>query len=262
MPQQDVISHYYDSVSVDRDRLLDSHIIVHYEQVTRQQVVLDLLSPDPGELILDIGCGNGRDLRTYLKKNVRAVGLDFSLGMLKDAQKEIEREGYGHRTLLSQGDATILPFANNVFTKVACSEVIEHIPGYERIFLDIYRVLKPGGMFVITTPNMHSLYGLYKRFEELWLGIKLRLGKSEQSIEGRLPYDEWKTSKELIRAIEATGLKVNLVRGICYVPSHFTYKFPRFAQRAVVWVTSKFEQEFSKAIPANGYNIAVRGSKS
>ena len=108
---------------------------------------------------------------------------------------------------------------------------------------------------------LHSFYGLYKRFEEQWLDLKLRMGKSGTFIEGGIPYNEWKNSKELVRAIEAAGLEVTIVRGICYVPSHFTYKFPQFAQRAVVWVISKFEGVFSKVMPTNGYNIAIQGIK-
>ena len=73
------------------------------------------------------------------------VGLDILLNKLR----------YGRRfgRSLVNGSIWQLPFSNDSFDCVICSEVIEHIPAGELPFLEICRVLKPGGMLVIGTPD-------------------------------------------------------------------------------------------------------------
>ncbi len=74
--------------------------------------------------------------------------------------------------------------------------------------------------------------------------------------------DEWKKLKDVIHEIEVAGLKVTCVRGICYIPSHLTYHFPKFIQHAVILITARFEKFLSKYFPAIGYMIGIQGLKS
>ncbi len=46
-----------------------------------------------------------------------------------------------------------LPFADNSFDKVICAEVLEHIPNYQAMLLEVRRVLKPGGIFAASVPR-------------------------------------------------------------------------------------------------------------
>ena len=54
---------------------------------------------------------------------------------------------------LVQANALQLPFADDSFDKVICSEVLEHIPDYQSALRDIERVLKPGGLFCASVPR-------------------------------------------------------------------------------------------------------------
>jgi ubiquinone/menaquinone biosynthesis C-methylase UbiE len=111
-----------------------------------------------GERVLDLGCGEGRHvISAYLEQNVDAVGVDLNLADLKTARSKFEEFAQGGRTQssfsLSSANALALPFADNSFDKIICSEVLEHIPDYQGALKEIDRVLKPGGLFCASVPR-------------------------------------------------------------------------------------------------------------
>jgi len=98
----------------------------------------------PGQLVLDLGCGNGRDIRFLEEKGLRVVGLDFSIGQLASVQKRANDS-----PLLVMGDVVQLPFRGSIADAVLLSAVLHHIPqAGERVMAlnEAYRCLKPGGL--------------------------------------------------------------------------------------------------------------------
>src|SRR3990167_128211 len=152
------ITHFFNEMSVGRNETIQSNPIVDYEQHVRSKKVLDLLSANRGEKILDIGCGNARDIVQIVGTGAQVIGVDISEGMVLEAQQELAKFGLGN-VLLKVGDATRLEFADDEFDKILCSEVIEHIPEAEKALREMWRVLKPGRLLVLSTPNPRSWYG-------------------------------------------------------------------------------------------------------
>ncbi|MDZ7579098.1 MAG: class I SAM-dependent methyltransferase [Deltaproteobacteria bacterium] len=113
----------------------------------------------PGGRILDIGCGTGRHTSAaYLQPCVFAVGVDLGLAELSKAKTRLvlhDRLGeHGNgRWGLCAADTTRLPFKNNGFDLVICSEVLEHIRDHRRAMTEIVRVLHPGGPLVVSVPR-------------------------------------------------------------------------------------------------------------
>lgn len=98
--------------------------------------------------VLDIGCGTGNQLvadRAILR-NARMVGLDRSLGMLRQAQPKAAEIAW------VLGDAAVLPFHASSFDFITCQHAFHHVPGKEAMLAEVLRVLRPGGRFVL-----HSL---------------------------------------------------------------------------------------------------------
>jgi glycosyltransferase involved in cell wall biosynthesis len=91
--------------------------------------------------ILDAGCGSSLIIQSLNN----AVGMDFNLGKLRFLRR------YGMP--LVRGSAFALPFADNSFDCVISQEVIEHLPYDEGIFQEMSRVLKPGGIVLLGTPD-------------------------------------------------------------------------------------------------------------
>jgi len=91
--------------------------------------------------ILDAGCGSSLIIQSLN----HAVGMDFNLGKLRFLRR------YGMP--LVRGSAFALPFADASFDCVISQEVIEHLPYDEGIFQEMSRVLKPGGIVLLGTPD-------------------------------------------------------------------------------------------------------------
>ncbi len=96
-----------------------------------------------GDLILDLGCGNGRDLRFFEEKGMHVIGLDISAGQL-----EIVRQRSENVPSLIQADVTHLPFRNSIATGALLVATLHHIPDPgERLAAlnEAHRCLIPGG---------------------------------------------------------------------------------------------------------------------
>ena len=116
-----------------------------------------LLNLEPGQRVLDLGCGEGRHaIHLMLTDAVDIFGVDLSLRDINTARERAEPyistgQQVG-RLQLGVGNALGLPFADNFFDVVICSEVLEHIEDYQGVLCEINRVLKPSGIFAATVP--------------------------------------------------------------------------------------------------------------
>jgi ubiquinone/menaquinone biosynthesis C-methylase UbiE len=113
----------------------------------------------PGCRILDIGCGTGRHTSAAFQlEKITVIGADRNINDLCEAGDRIqlhERLGEhgGGRWSLAAADITGLPFKNDVFDLVICSEVLEHIARDDIAASEIIRVLKPGHILVVSVPR-------------------------------------------------------------------------------------------------------------
>ena len=243
------IRQFFDDMSVGRNEAIRANPIINYEQELRAHTVLALLAVKPGERVLDIGCGNARDIVRIAELGGEVVGVDISAGMVTAARQELERMGK-NGIVLQVGDATRLDFPDASFDKVLCSEVIEHIPDAPRALEEIRRILKPGGSLVLSTPNRGSWYG----FERYWLWEKVLRRKWPH------PCDEWRTMAEVLALVEHGRLKLSEHRSVCFVPGFMVTYFilPSVMQRFVVWLVGKLEPFMQSWIHNRGYTVCIK----
>jgi ubiquinone/menaquinone biosynthesis C-methylase UbiE len=113
----------------------------------------------PGMQVLDVGCGRGEILRHCAKLGADAYGIDYAPVAVRMSQTIIQGvngvvPGY---TTVMQADAKTLPFATGRFDRVLMFDVVEHLHPWElhQAMLEVHRVLKPNGRFIIhTAPNV------------------------------------------------------------------------------------------------------------
>jgi trans-aconitate methyltransferase len=105
------------------------------------QGMVELLAPEPGEQILDLGCGTGELTAMIGESGALVTGIDQSPEM-------ISRAGINFPALdLELGDARQLRFENH-FDAVFSNATLHWIPQQELVLESVYRALKPGGRFV------------------------------------------------------------------------------------------------------------------
>jgi len=122
----------------------------------RAKRILEELVVSDKDTILEVGCGNGYylSLLNRLDNETKLTGIDNDSSALQAAKKIIKEKS----TKLILGPAEKLPFEDNSFDKVVMSEVIEHVEDENRSLQEIHRVLKKGGVLVLTTCNLDYPY--------------------------------------------------------------------------------------------------------
>jgi trans-aconitate methyltransferase len=101
--------------------------------------VFDLLAPQPGERILDLGCGDGALTEKIASAGAHVIGADSSHSMIESARSR------GLDARLISGDA--LSF-DGEFDAVFSNAALHWMPNQEKVLAGVHRALKPGGRFV------------------------------------------------------------------------------------------------------------------
>lgn len=111
--------------------------------------------PPETQTLLDVGCGPGTFLGNFMDDSIQAVGFDISSSQISYATNKYGKENLTF--IAGEGD---LPFSSASFDVITCIELIEHLDNQEieKLLKECHRVLKPGGKFIITTPNYKSLW--------------------------------------------------------------------------------------------------------
>ena len=101
-----------------------------------------------GAKVLDAGCGSGYGSAEF-RAAASVVAADISADAVRHARQNFQRPGV---TFL-QASCEAIPFADATFDLVTAFEVIEHLDNWRRLLAEAKRVLKPGGVLLVSTPN-------------------------------------------------------------------------------------------------------------
>lgn len=141
----------------------------------------------PAPLVLDVATGTGRLPRALLRQPAfqgRVIGLDLSRGMVREAVRRTAQ--FANRLTFIWQDASQLPFEGNTFDAVACIEALEFMPDPLQVLEELVRVLRPGGVLLITNrigPDARFLPGRAfdpDRFEEILAELPLEQIKTKR----------------------------------------------------------------------------------
>jgi len=123
-----------------------------YTHLARYNFAANFVS---NKIVLDVACGPGYGSYFLLGRGAsQVIGGDIYPPAIEVAKKNFRKSGIDFFLL----DATVIPFADESFDIVVSLETIEHLEQYRQYLTEVQRVLKPGGIFVCSTPNRWHHY--------------------------------------------------------------------------------------------------------
>lgn len=138
--------------------------IVRFIEQARVKTVLDFSDIQNSDKVIEIGCEGGYLLKKILFAQ-EIVGLDIARNALDDARKNVK----SNKVKLICADASNIPLENCYFDKIICSQTLEHVDNPVEIVAEMYRIIKPNGIMVISIPHEKVLRGLKKIFNKIGL---------------------------------------------------------------------------------------------
>ena len=129
---------------------------------------LEFLHLSPDANVLDCGCGGGANIKRLLKKcpNGTVTGIDYSSVSVEKSKKlNAKTIAEGHCRVL-EASVAILPFENEKFDVVTAFETVYFWPGPTESFREVWRVLKPGSLFLIVNESDGT-----NKNDEKWMDI-------------------------------------------------------------------------------------------
>ena len=152
-----------------------SNSLIRFTERKRVKVIFRMMNIDINDDVIEIGCGAGNVIQKA--SSCKLFGVDISSSVLRKA-----RERLNERIHLFQGDAQNLPCKDQAFTRIICSEVLEHLLDPSVALDEIARVLKIKGTVVISIPNESLINGIKS--------ILMRLGIFEWLFQKKGSYAE------------------------------------------------------------------------
>ena len=182
----------------------------------RHEIAFSLANIQPGQNVLDIGCGRGEIVVHATRKGAsRAWGLDYAGPAVRIANQNIQANAdtaIKERIAIQQSNAKYLPFESDRFDYAFMLDVVEHLYPEEldAALAEAYRVLRPGGFLIVhTAPSLwYYRYGYpLFRFVQRLRGV--RLPKNPRD---RWPYSHVHVNEQdpirLDRTLRKAGFKV------------------------------------------------------
>jgi len=146
--KKEQVTKMFDNISKEYDNL--NRVISFGIDIKWRKKVVELVGKTNPDTILDIATGTG-DLAINLTKTSasKIVGLDISDGMLSVGRKKVDKLKLNNRIEMVLADSEKIPFENETFDAITVAFGVRNFENLETGLSEIYRVLKPGGLFVV-----------------------------------------------------------------------------------------------------------------
>lgn len=186
----DLYARRYDDITqVDE---IDEHLYL-------AQPVMAALAPDTMPLVLDVGTGTGRlplALCQHAAFEGHIVGLDLSSQMLAQAVTKMTENGFDDYVTWVRSPAERLPFADGAFDLVTCLQTLEFTPQPEATLAELVRVLRPGGVLLLSLRQDTPWY-----FKRVWSPEYMQAQLSQQGLLG-IRFETWLVTYQQVWAVK------------------------------------------------------------
>ncbi len=162
--RKEQVTEMFDNISGNYDFM--NRLMTFGVDVKWRKKVVKMVAETHPKKILDIATGTG-DFAIMLAsiKPDKIVGLDISSGMLEIGKKKVKEKGLDQLIDMVLGDSEKLPFDTDSFDAITVGFGVRNFENLDKGLSEIYRVLKPGGIFVVletSQPEKFPFKQLYK----------------------------------------------------------------------------------------------------
>lgn len=207
-PRAEEVGSFFDGEAARYDAAHDEAGPGRHALRMRMDATLELLDGETGE-ILDAGMGPGRLLEELDRRGWMVSGTDVAGEMVARARERVPHAA----DRLLRAELETLPFPDASFDAVVATGVLEYVPDLSSALGELARVLRPGGLAVVSAPNPRAVYSIWRRsFYRL-----VRLAKDRVTAAPRTPPPGTRIPTPSLRlALAAEGLPSNCVRHVNY----------------------------------------------
>ncbi len=156
--KKEQVEKMFDTISGNYDIL--NRIISFGSDIKWRNKILRMILTKSPESILDVATGTGDLAIKFARKSkaTKIIGLDISEGMLSVAKKKISDTILSEKVEFIKGDSEALPFSTNSYDAITVSFGIRNFENLEKGLSEIYRVLKPKGLFIILETSIPAKF--------------------------------------------------------------------------------------------------------
>jgi ubiquinone/menaquinone biosynthesis C-methylase UbiE len=201
------------------------HLALYADLLRQRNREIEAVLPPGLHTALDCGCGAG-DVSALLSRHVgRVVSLDVSVSNLTHTRANLTRLGAG--PLVIRAGAEELPFSDGTFDAAVLADVIEHVPDRVRTVAELARVLRPGGLAIIVTPD-RAVHEAIERIDAVATTAIRGARRVVRTLLRRAPlqaqpsqpgeWEEFLGREELRELFVAGGFRVREHRNVAFYP--------------------------------------------
>lgn len=170
----------------------------HILHSLEKQLLLNLIEPHDSDNILDVACGTGSYLAFFARKGARVTGVDISPKMIEVAK----RKAPSAKLMIADIEAE-LPFEDEAFNKIVCSQALQHIKSIEPVLREFKRLAKKKGNIILSVPHPEMDRAHYKK----------NVSKQGINFTSQAELFEHKFY-EYLEAIDYTGLDIAVIKQV------------------------------------------------
>jgi ubiquinone/menaquinone biosynthesis C-methylase UbiE len=157
--QKILVEQFYNNIAFEyHDQKYISKNISSFGMLKRRCLTMQLLDSinTEGKKLLDVGCGAGSYTPEFIRRGYEVWGVDISSKMVEQAKKLLAENNLIESAHFSRGDIENLDFQANFFDVFIATGVLEYLGTDDKAIKEIFRVLKPNGVAILTLNNKWS----------------------------------------------------------------------------------------------------------
>lgn len=188
--------------------------LFRYIENKRVNVLLREADIHPQDRVLEVGCGAGHILERIPRGSL--TGVDISPVQIERSKKRL---GTRAELLIAKGES--LPFEDESFDRIICTEVFEHVLEPELILREMKRVLKMNGIISLSIPNEKLIIFTKKILLNCGLRRVLEPKESQWDLAAKNNLDEWHIHEYGLKLIKEQSLKLFKILSVSRIPFYF-----------------------------------------